>query len=348
LGVLVAVLIGAVVYLLSEEIIIALVFGLVVLIAPLSLAGMYLRARIADSYYTLEVRPPTAPLRLGQSFDFYAVVLPKRSMALRSGKLTLQCQEHAISQHGSSETHYRRAIFEQVIELAPGRRYQVGEALEIRQRLTIPATAIPSFEGENNFIEWAVILQIPAPGMCPDIHHTSPLRVLPQIVAGADEPLGDDPMVPRNWCRGVSGGEEVSRVGPIWAGLRSSSGPTLKGLPVAPVGGTRRLRLQVSTDSDVHCRGLLACVCCRIHGSGTAEEIVLSPEQTIHVGELSAGANAERAYDIKIPEIGPVSFAGRYVKCDWEVRIRVDVPIWRDKRLHLPFIVTPQLLSARD
>lgn len=348
IGLTVALVVGGVIYLVSHQIVPAVVFAVFIMIIPLIIAGVYLRTRLAESYYTLEVRPPTEPLRLGQSFDFYALVLPKRNMTLGTGKLTLRCQEHAISRGGTSDTHYRQTIFEQVFELPPGRRYQHGEALEIRQRLTIPATAIPSFDGKNNSIEWFVILQVPAPGICPDVHDQSSLHVLPQIVATADEPTGDEPMLPRNWGRDVQCGEEARRQGSVTAELRNYSGPTLKGLPVAAVGGSRRLQVRVSTDSDVHCRGVLACVCCRIHGSGTSEEVILSPEQTIHMGDFPAGANAERAYDIKVPETGPVSFVGRYVKCDWEVRLRVDVPVWRDKRLHLPFLVTPRLISARD
>jgi len=47
---------------------------------------------------------------------------------------------------------------------------------------------------------------------------------------------------------------------------------------------------------------------------------------------------------VRVPAGGPVSFQGRYVKMDWMVRVRVDIPIWRDKVLELPFIVTPRLV----
>lgn len=348
IGATAALTIGGVIYAVSHDAILAVVFGVFFLIIPLILVGFHVRARVAESYYTLEVRPPTEALRLGQSFEFSAVVLPKRNLVLGTGKLTLRCQEHAISRGGTSDTHYRQTLFEQVFDLPPGRRYQRGEALEIRQRLTIPATGVPSFDGKNNFIEWSVVLQVPARGICPDIHEQSPLRVLPQIIAAADEPMGEDTMLPRNWGRSAQYGEEVRRQGSVTAEFWNYQGPTLKGLPVVPVGGSRRLQVRVTADGDVHCRGVLACVCCRIHGAGSSEEIVLSPEQTIHMGDFPAGANAERAYDIKVPETGPVSFVGRYVKCDWEIRVRVDIPIWRDRRLHLPFLVTPQLLSVRD
>jgi len=339
---------GVIAYLVSHSLITTILVLAVVMLVPTVLAWTYLRQKVAESYYEVRVDPLPTSVKLGEGFDFRAMVLPKRDLRIGRGKLVLRCQEHAISRGGSSDSHYRQTLFEQSVDLPEGRRYTHGEALEIRQRLTIPAGAIPSFAGRNNSIEWTVSLRVPMPGVCPDLHQAVPLSVAPCFAPGAETERAAGTGIPVRWSEAVAVPTSLGQVGTVTAELRGYEGSTLHGLPAAAVGERLRLSLRVRTDGDLHCRGVLAQVGCRLHGSGTAEDVVVFPEQQIHEGDLAAGQVTEHTYEVTVPGSGPVSFQGRYVKTDWCVRVRVDIPIWVDKRLTLPFLVTPRVSSERE
>ncbi|MCE5216130.1 hypothetical protein LLH03_03765 [bacterium] len=347
-GLAIAFIAAIVAYLVSHSFITAILVLAAVMLVPVIVAWVYLRQKVADSYYEVRVEPVPTSVKLGDSFDFRAMVLPKRDLRIGRGQVVLRCQEHAISRGGSSDSHYRQTLFEQPVDLPEGRRYTHGEALEIRQRLTIPADAIPSFAGHNNSIEWRVLLRVPMPGICPDLHEALPLSVAPCFAPGADTERAAGTGIPVRWSEAVTAPTGLGQVGTVTAELRGYEGPTLHGLPAAAVGERLRLSLRVRTDGDLHCRGVLAQVCCHLHGSGTAEEVVVFAEQQIHEGDFAAGQVAEHTYEVTVPDSGPVSFEGRYVKMDWCVRVRVDIPIWVDKRLTLPFLVTPRVSSERE
>lgn len=118
-----------------------------------------------------------------------------------------------------------------------------------------------------------------------------------------------------------------------------------EGLPVYEPGQRIRGRIVLVPDRDARTRGVQLWVGCRIHGSGTPEEFELEPEHYVYQGDLVAGNVIEAPFDVALPAHAPITYAGRRVKFDWEVRLRVDVPIWPDKRLAFPFIVEPRRVS---
>lgn len=320
-----------------------LVPGAIVGAIILALIVFFARLRIAASFY--EVRPAEAPTALtpGESFRWGAVVEPKRRMKLGRAKVVLRCQEHAINRGGTSDSHYRKTILEETLDLGEERQLALGGIAEFETEITIPQTAIPSYSGKNNRIEWDLILTAPVPGYCPDIKEEVSLRVLPQI--GDEFARGEamDAAIPADWSPPEEMREGRREQGGVRAELRVVDGATIQGLPAIPVGETRRLDLSVHTDTEFHCRGVLCWVGCRMHGSGTDEKLDVVPEQFIHEGDFGAGHTISHSLTLAIPQDGPVSFQGRYVKFDWMVRVRVDIPIWRDKYLELPFLVTPRL-----
>jgi hypothetical protein len=99
--------------------------------------------------------------------------------------------------------------------------------------------------------------------------------------------------------------------------------------------------LTLYPDRDTHARGVWLGVVCQIHGSGTAEQVVACEDLLSYDGDLHAGQPVTIGFDALLPKTAPLSYQGRRVKFDWQVRARVDIPIWRDPKLSFPFLVVP-------
>ena len=91
-----------------------------------------------------------------------------------------------------------------------------------------------------------------------------------------------------------------------------------------------------------HARGVQLHVACFVHGSGTAETVDIVPEHFAFQGDIQSGIPVYGTFSGRIPAEGPLTFAGRGIKFDWEVRVRVDIPFWRDQRFNYPFCVVPR------
>ncbi len=346
-GVVVALVVGTIIRLATGSIVPAAMVTVFLLIIPVAVGITALRQAVAAGAYTVTLEPLPA-VAIGRTIELRGLIQPRRSLVIGPVRAVLRCQEHAISRGGTSDTHYRQTIVEQTLDLAERRKLSYGEAIEVRARFSIPATAIPSFQGQNNSIEWTVTILAPVPGWCPDIKQELALRVVPQIVATADRSLSNDPTIPATWAGDLKLVGGPVQQGTVQSQFEAYRGPLISGVPALRAGGSQRLELRVLSTGDIHCRGLRLWVGCRIHGSGSEEKIALVNDEFIHEGDLTSGTMVTRSVEVAVPEGGPVSFAGRYVKCDWIVRVRVDIPIWRDKCLDLPLVVTPHLLAGRD
>lgn len=108
--------------------------------------------------------------------------------------------------------------------------------------------------------------------------------------------------------------------------------------PGERVGGS----LSLVPEKSAKTRGVQLWIGCLIHGSGSSESIELFPEQFIHEGHLEAGLPIQGDFEVFLPENAPLSYQGRRIKFDWVVTVRVDIPIWPDKRYNLPFTVAPR------
>ena len=114
------------------------------------------------------------------------------------------------------------------------------------------------------------------------------------------------------------------------------------GAPVFRPGDRVKGQVTVVPDSDANTRGIQMWVGCRIHGSGTGESVELMPEEFIYEGNLQAGMPINASFDVTLPENAPLSYQGRRIKFDWQVALRVDIPIWPDQRYSVPFMVLPR------
>lgn len=120
------------------------------------------------------------------------------------------------------------------------------------------------------------------------------------------------------------------------------------GLPVYEPGEVVRGSITLIPDRDARTRGVQLWIGCRIHGSGTPEAFELAPEQFVYQGDLQAGGAIVAPFGVALPLHAPPTYQGRRVKFDWEVRLRVDVPLWADKRLSFPFIVEPRRVAVES
>jgi hypothetical protein len=318
----------------------------VVGIVGLAVGIAALRKHIAAGYYDVTV-DGVPSVGLGDSAQWGVTVRARRALTVGTVRATLRCQEHAISRGGTSDSHYRQTLHEQHLDAA-GKPMQPGEEAAFRVPFTIPADAIPSHRSKNNSIEWQVELHAPVPGICPDIKQRAELLVAPTVSGTASRGLPDDPTVAAAWMHPdrLQGGP--ARLGEAWGTLQSQDGAMVGESPVMPVGASHNLYLWVQTNQEVACRGVWVWVGCRIHGSGTDEEMPLIAEHLVHEGTVQPGAPVGCQLPVTIPAHGPVSFVGRYVKLEWVARVRFDIPMWFDKRMYVPFIVTPRRLPEPD
>jgi hypothetical protein len=323
-----------------------LFIAIVVIAIGVVVAVLVGRAYIAASFYDLQVDPAPAQIGLGDTFAWGVVVRAKRPLTVETVIVILKCQEHAIARGGTSDSHYRETLHEDWFRV-PGRPLRPGEQVAFRADVAIPADATPSHHSRNNFIEWTLEVRAPVPGYCPDIRDTVNLAVQPTVSAAATAGLPDDPEVPAGWLEVTPVRGEQPQLGRAWGALQAQDGATAGQAPAMAVGATRQLYLWVQTQEEVGCRGVWLWVGCRIHGRGTDEEIELIREHQVHEGPLVPGQPVGCPIQVTAPASGPVSFVGRYVKLEWVARVRFDIPMWFDKRMWVPFIVTPRRLPER-
>lgn len=113
------------------------------------------------------------------------------------------------------------------------------------------------------------------------------------------------------------------------------------GTPIYMPGDLVQGTVTIYPEERANTRGVQLWIGCLIHGSGTSETIDLAPEHFIHEGDIEAGVPISASFGAPIPTDAPLSYQGRRIKFDWQVRLRVDIPIWPDKRYSVPFLVVP-------
>ncbi len=112
---------------------------------------------------------------------------------------------------------------------------------------------------------------------------------------------------------------------------------------VVQAGQTLTGELTLRVPHDVNARGVLLEVSCKVHGRGTDEKVAAIEESKIYEGDLRAGQDLQVPFEAHISGAGPCTYHGRYIKMDWAVRVRIDVPMWFDKRYEFPFTVVPRV-----
>ncbi len=80
-----------------------------------------------------------------------------------------------------------------------------------------------------------------------------------------------------------------------------------------------------------------------IHGSGNTEHVTVG-DKLVRDGPIEVPLRVP--FSFRIPARGPVSFQGRYVKIDWEIEVRLDVPWAVDPKMTVCFDVVPKAVRA--
>lgn len=87
------------------------------------------------------------------------------------------------------------------------------------------------------------------------------------------------------------------------------------------------------------CKQLVVRCRARVHGSGDSELIEVDPPLA-RDGAIAVPLKVP--FEFEIPDDGPVSYDGRYVKVTWEIEVRLDVPWALDPKQVAVFRVVPR------
>ncbi len=337
------------------------------IIVVLSLVGVVIARAWATSsrYYAAPDAAPSG-VAIGRPFTWGVTAFAKQNVVIGTGKITIKCEEHAIRRAGNSTSHHKRVIYNEAHRLAGG-RLAPGQQANLRVDLTLPPHAMPTYRGRHNRIKWTVEIEAPVEGFCTDIKEKAELTVDARVESTEETGAQHDRAVPVTWLRTATwasreqqsgqlddllanGDKGVAKAsdGSVLVSVRASDGLTLPFGPVIPAGETRELQVTLATSEDIQCRGVLCWIGCRAHGRGTAEEIVVFREQMIHTGPLLAKQAVMVPIAITPPPVGPTTYQGQHVKLEWMLRLRVDMPLWVDRRLPIPFIVTPRYTEPSE
>ena len=329
-----------------------------------ALIAIIARAVVTSTTYHVAVDARPGAVCLGETLLWGATVYARKAFDLGAAQIRIECREHAIRRAGNNTSHHRRTIYSQVYQL-PGGQARAGQQVNLRAGIPLPLSGMATLAGRHNRVQWFVTLKCPVAGFAVDISEKTEVTVSPVVHSSEAGGAPSDPQAPAEWLKRATlheravAPEAMARAidepdpdatafvtsGSVTTGLRVVDGLTLPVGPVIPAGETRELQLTLQAREGVNCRGVYCWIGCRIHGRGTGEEIVLYREQMIHEGPLPAGQPIQCPIAVTAPATGPLTFQGHYIKIDWMLRIRLDMPLWVDERIPVPFIVSPRLAT---
>ncbi len=312
-------------------------------------AVLVARAFVAATTYEVIAYPPPSFAVLGQTFTWGVSLRVRKAFVLQSGRIVVRCQEHVVQGSGKSRSHRRHTIYEQTYRIPP-QPFGPGQTADLTADISIPASAIPSYPDRRNSIEWTVSLQAPVEGFCPDIKAKTELRVVAVVDPHGDTGADGSPSVPAKWLESAAARSRVGAVqdGPLSAMVWPADGRMPHALPVVAAGETREFNLTLRSLEDINCRGVRCWIGCRSRARGAEEEVVVSKDVLVHQGALRAGQTLNLPLSVRIPPSGPVTYAGHYVNFEWIVRVSLDIPLWWDRQVEVPFVVAPRLLQAGE
>lgn len=124
---------------------------------------------------------------------------------------------------------------------------------------------------------------------------------------------------------------------------------TVRGITLEGVmpGETLEGEILLKPFEDVKCRGLWLEIGFWDRGQGTPNENRLL-ETKIHEGDLRKNQPFSYHLQFEIGPGAPPTYLGQSVKIEWFVRVRVDVPLWFDKRHEFFFNVLPHIVASPE
>ncbi len=320
---------------------------MVILAAVGVLAFFFVREFMTAITYEVSADAPPSFVALGQTFRWGVSIRARKAFVLQAGRIVLRCQEHAVEGVGRSTTDHRHTVYEHTYRIPP-QQLGPGESADLTAEISIPASAIPAYPERRNCIEWTLSFEAPVEGICPDIKEETELRVVPVVEPGGDTSADGNPSIPAKWLESAVARSRVGAVqdGPLSVMIWPGDGQMPHALPVVAAGETREMNLTLQSLKDINCRGVSCWIGCRLHGRGTEEEVVVSKDVPVHRGPLPGGQTVNVPLSVRIPPSGPVTYAGRYANFEWLVRLNLHIPLWWDRQVEVPFVVTPRLAPA--
>jgi len=302
--------------------------------------GAYaLLARWAIATYEVWVAAPSRML-LGQGAPC-AVRLVARRQLTAGVELAAECTEREIHGAGKSRHEHKGFALQQILAREGPRAVVPGEQVELSAQLDVPPGGPHSLEARYARVQWALRADVHVAGLCPGLRVRWPVAVAPCVASGSGPGVPGDPDVAACWAEGWQHLRAPEGPPGLTLSLQPTDGASMAGIPVVPAGRERNLAIELCPRETLDCRGVLVSVRCRLHGEGNEEKREIIREQTIHAGALPGGRSTRHVLSIRVPPDGPVSYAGKVVRVTWEVVVRIDIPVWRDKRVALPFLVAP-------
>ena len=123
--------------------------------------------------------------------------------------------------------------------------------------------------------------------------------------------------------------------------IRGTRGTGEAGEPVFWAGDRVAGSVSLWPEHDLGCRGIDLQLCYRTGGRGSPESIEVITER-IWTGPVTQGQSVESRFDLLLPPDGPVSYQGKLFHLEWLVRLRLDIPLWKDPADLFPITVRPR------
>jgi hypothetical protein len=136
--------------------------------------------------------------------------------------------------------------------------------------------------------------------------------------------------------------------------------------PVLLPGRTAVVTLRFTSDRNLQARGVSAALRCVERYRYDTTETTSGPDGTPHTrsvthtdhheihrldfplaGPVSLAAGQQQAwsFEVEVPGLGPATFEGEELRCDWTLEAKVDLPMRLDERLERPvFVAQPTAL----
>jgi hypothetical protein len=113
------------------------------------------------------------------------------------------------------------------------------------------------------------------------------------------------------------------------------------------VGDELSFHIRLEPHEDIKCSGVWLEIGYHEGGNGSLHDERLV-QKMFYTGELRRFNVIDQDFLYDIPSEGPISYAGTYVKFNWYIRIRIDIPLWFDPREEREFRVLPRIMESED
>ncbi len=113
-----------------------------------------------------------------------------------------------------------------------------------------------------------------------------------------------------------------------------------------PVGGRVKGRVSISAPVATKTKKITVELVWKTEGRGNENKDTVD-STTIHEGELYDGAMINCDFELTLPEHGPITYDGHYIRILWAVVVRIDIPWAKDVFEQAEITVLPQYADAR-